>query len=169
MTREKALLEKKSPAEASSMVYPGVRGLEFDPTLHPEYEHKQARCVFQVLLGAWHKPTRRQPRALICFRRCLFLVRWSRRWLRAHALAFVTGHEGSPCACALYATCRTTFAPSLHLFCGTAAHERTWFRDASTSRRAFTSIASFPALAHDWALDAITHALPASAPSWTTG
>ena len=93
---------------------------------------------------------RRQPRALICFRRCLFLVRWSRRWLRAHALAFVTGHEGFPCACALYATCRTTFAPSLHLFCGTAAHERTWFRDASTSRHAFTSIASFPALAHDW-------------------
>ena len=43
--------------------------------------------------------------------------------------------------------------PALHLFCGTAAHERTWFRDASTSRHAFTSIASFPALAHDgrWA------------------
>ena len=59
--------------------------------------------------------------------------------------------------------------PALHLFCGTAAQERTWFRDASTSRHAFTSIASFPALAHDWALDAITHALPASAPSWTAG
>ena len=61
MTREKALLEKKSPAEASPMVYPGVRGLESDPTLHPEYEHKQAPCVLQVLLGAWHRPTRDVP------------------------------------------------------------------------------------------------------------
>ena len=43
------------------MVYPGVRGLEFDPTLHPEYEHKQAPCVLQVLLGAWHRPTRDVP------------------------------------------------------------------------------------------------------------
>ena len=51
------MLEKKSPAEASSMVYPGVRGLESDPTFHPEYEHQQAPCVLQVLLGAWHKPT----------------------------------------------------------------------------------------------------------------
>lgn len=36
------------------IVYPGVLGLESDPTPHREHEHKQAACVLEVLLGAWH-------------------------------------------------------------------------------------------------------------------
>ena len=154
MTRDKALLEKKSPAEAWSIVYPGVRGLESDPTLHPEHKHRTASMRARSL--SWGVAQADQGRASdarlglssvppLPFRCALVAPMVART-----CPCIRNGSPRLPPGVCTLHTCRTTFAPSAASFlrhCCAWAGEWSWkwFLDASTSRHAFTSTASFSA------------------------